>query len=50
MLTEQKYRPEMIKMLLTLDDQVYKVDEEDIALAKFIENYKRKLMRNFFKN
>ena len=40
-LTEQKADPEMMKMLLTLNDQaVQEEDEEDIALANFIENYK----------
>ena len=39
----------MIKMLLNLNDQMYKKkDEEDIVLTNLIENLQNIQMRNFF--
>ena len=49
--TEQNADHEEEKKENTIDfkwSNVQKEDEEDIALANFIENYKSKLMRNFF--
>ena len=47
----QKADPEMMKMLLTLDDQVHKMKKrDDITLVNFIENYKSKLIRKDLKN
>ena len=49
-LTEQKVDLEMMKMILILRwSDAQEVEEEDIALANIIENYKSKLMIKIFR-
>ena len=49
-LTEQKADSEIIKMLLTFDDQMYKEKRNRLLALTWLRAYKSKLIRNFSKN
>ena len=47
--TDQNADSEIMKMLLTLNDQMYKNKRKILLLLNLLNTYKSKLMRNFFK-